>query len=159
MKGMNIMDKVQDIVDILHMYNQEHIVNWLNKLDEVKQRELIEQINNIDFHQMMELYDNTKKEIELKDNKIEAVTYIDKEKLPEYEKERLEELGENVIKENAYAVVTMAGGQGTRLEHNGPKGTFRLDVYGKGKYLFEILAENLKEANERYQTTIPYNDK
>ena len=155
-KGMNIMDKVQDIVDILHMYNQEHIVNWLNKLDEVKQRELIEQINNIDFHQMMELYDNTKKEIELKDNKIDAVTYIDKEKLPEYEKERLEELGENVIKENAYAVVTMAGGQGTRLEHNGPKGTFRLDVYGKGKYLFEILAENLKEANERYQTIIPW---
>ena len=155
-KGMNIMDKVQDIVDILHMYNQEHIVNWLNKLDEVKQRELIEQINNIDFHQMMELYDNTKKEIELKDNKIDAVTYIDKEKLPEYEKERLEELGENVIKENAYAVVTMAGGQGTRLGHNGPKGTFRLDVYGKGKYLFEILAENLKEANERYQTTIPW---
>ena len=150
------MDKVQDIVEILHMYNQEHIVNWLNKLDEVKQRELIEQINNIDFHQMMELYDNTKKEIELKDNKIDAVTYIDKEKLPEYEKERLEELGENVIKENAYAVVTMAGGQGTRLEHNGPKGTFRLDVYGKGKYLFEILAENLKEANERYQTTIPW---
>ena len=150
------MDKVQDIVDILHMYNQEHIVNWLNKLDEVKQRELIEQINNIDFHQMMELYDNTKKEIELKDNKIDAVTYIDKEKLPEYEKERLEELGENVIKENAYAVVTMAGGQGTRLEHNGPKGTFRLDVYGKGKYLFEILAENLKEANERYQTIIPW---
>ena len=49
MKGMNIMDKLQDIVDILHMYNQEHIVNWLNKLDEVKQRELIEQINNIDF--------------------------------------------------------------------------------------------------------------
>ena len=155
-KGMNIMDKVQDIVDILHMYNQEHIVNWLNKLDEVKQRELVEQINNIDFHQMMELYDNTKKEIELKDNKIEAVTYIDKEKLPEYEKERLEELGENIIKENAYAVVTMAGGQGTRLEHNGPKGTFRLDVYGKGKYLFEILAENLKEANEKYHTIIPW---
>ena len=155
-KGMNIMDKVQDIVDILHMYNQEHIVNWLNKLDEVKQRELVEQINNIDFHQMMELYDNTKKEIELKDNKIEAVTYIDKEKLPEYEKERLEELGENIIKENAYAVVTMAGGQGTRLEHNGPKGTFRLDVYGKGKYLFEILAENLKEANEKYHIIIPW---
>ena len=150
------MDKVQDIVDILHMYNQEHIVNWLNKLDEVKQRELIEQINNIDFHQMMELYDNTKKEIELKDNKIDAVTYIDKEKLPEYEKERLEELGENVIKENAYAVVTMAGGQGTRLEHNGPKGTFRLDVYGKGKYLFEILAENLKEANKKYDVSIPW---
>ena len=50
----------------------------------------------------------------------------------------------------------MAGGQGTRLGHTGPKGTFKLDVYGKGKYLFEILAENLKEANQKYETTIPW---
>ena len=40
--------------------------------------------------------------------------------------------------------------------HNGPKGTFKLDVYGKGKYLFEILAENLKEANKKYQVVIPW---
>ena len=50
----------------------------------------------------------------------------------------------------------MAGGQGTRLEHNGPKGTFKLDVYGKGKYLFEILCENLKEANKKYNTIITW---
>ena len=50
----------------------------------------------------------------------------------------------------------MAGGQGSRLEHPGPKGTFKLDVYGKGKYLFEILAENLKEANKRYDVIIPW---
>ena len=48
----------------------------------------------------------------------------------------------------------MAGGQGTRLGHNGPKGTFKLDVYGKGKYLFEILVDNLKEANQKYGVTI-----
>ena len=50
----------------------------------------------------------------------------------------------------------MAGGQGTRLGHQGPKGTFKLDVYGKGKYLFEILVENLKQANEDYGVTIPW---
>ena len=50
----------------------------------------------------------------------------------------------------------MAGGQGTRLRHQGPKGTFKLDVNGKGKYLFEILTENLKEANQRYEVTIPW---
>jgi UDP-N-acetylglucosamine pyrophosphorylase len=48
----------------------------------------------------------------------------------------------------------MAGGQGTRLEHQGPKGTFKLDVYGKGKYLFEILADNLQEANKKYGVVI-----
>ena len=50
----------------------------------------------------------------------------------------------------------MAGGQGTRLGHHGPKGTFKLDVYGKGKYLFEILADNLQEANQKYNTIIPW---
>ena len=66
------MDKTQDIVNMLKMYNQEHIINLLNKLDEQKKWELIDQISKIDFHQIMELYDNTKKEVEIKENKIEA---------------------------------------------------------------------------------------
>ena len=150
------MDKTQDIVNMLKMYNQEHIINLLNKLDEQKKWELIDQISKIDFHQIMELYDNTKKEVEIKENKIEAIKYLDKEKLTDEQKAEFEKLGEDAIKRGEYAVVTMAGGQGTRLGHNGPKGTFRLDVYGKGKYLFEILSENLKEANNKYGVTIPW---
>ena len=150
------MDKVQDTIDILNMYNQEHIIRLLEKLDEDKKQALVEQISKIDFHQLKELYDNTKKEIEIKENKIEPLEYLDKEKLTKEQKEEFENLGEEVIINNQYAVVTMAGGQGTRLGHTGPKGTFKLDVYGKGKYLFEILAENLKEANKKYNVSIPW---
>lgn len=150
------MDKNQDIIQLLNTYNQEHIAKLLSKLDEEKKLELIEQINNIDFHQIAELYENTKKEIEIKENKIESISYLDKEKLTKNEKDTFDELGENVIVSGKYAVVTMAGGQGTRLGHTGPKGTFKLDVYGKGKYLFEILAENLKETNKKYNTIIPW---
>ena len=39
------MDKTQDIVNMLKMYNQEHIINLLNKLDEQKKWELIDQIS------------------------------------------------------------------------------------------------------------------
>ena len=150
------MDKTEEAADILAEYNQQHIITLLKKLDEAKKQELIEQINNIDFHQLKELYDNTKKEIEIKENKIVAIDYLDKEKLSKNETERFNNLGENIIVNGKYAVVTMAGGQGTRLGHTGPKGTFKLDVYGKGKYLFEILAENLKEANKKYNVTIPW---
>lgn len=150
------MDKEQDIIEILKQYKQEHIINLLNKLEGKQKEELIEQINNIDFHQIMELYENTKKEIEIKENKIESVAYLDKEKLTKSDKERFDELGERAIVSGQYAVVTMAGGQGTRLGHTGPKGTFKLDVYGKGKYLFEILSENLKEANKKFNTIIPW---
>ena len=150
------MDKVQDTIDILKMYNQEHIIKLLEKLDENKKQALIEQISKIDFQQLQELYDNTKKEIEIKENKIEPLPYLDKKKISEKQKEEFQRLGEAVLEKGEYAVVTMAGGQGTRLGHSGPKGTFKLDVYGKGKYLFEILAENLKEANQKYGKIIPW---
>ena len=150
------MDKVQDVIELLKIYNQEHIVNLINKLDEGKKQDLIEQIKQIDFHQLKELYDNTKKEIVIKENKIEPLPYMDKNKLSKIQKEEFENLGEQILKNGQYAVVTMAGGQGTRLGHIGPKGTFKLDVYGKGKYLFEILVENLKEANQKYGKIIPW---
>lgn len=151
------MDKNEDIIKLLETHGQKHIIKLLNSLDDNKREELIEQINKIDFDQIDELYHNTKqRKFEEKENKIEAIDYIDKEKLDKETKKKLEELGENVLINGQYAVVTMAGGQGTRLGHIGPKGTFKLDVYGKGKYLFEILAENLKEANKKYNTIIPW---
>lgn len=152
----NRMDKTQDIIETLKIYNQEHIIKLLNQLDDTQKEKLIKQIDKIDFHQIMELYDNTKKEVEIKENKIESIKYLDKEKLSKIQKEEFDLAGETAIRNGEYAVVTMAGGQGTRLGHTGPKGTFKLDVYGKGKYLFEILAENLKDANKRYETTIPW---
>ncbi len=150
------MDKIQDTIDTLKVYNQTHIIKILEKLEGKQKTELIEQINKIDFHQMMELYDNTKKEIQIKENKIEPLPYLDKEKLSIEQKEELDMLGEVALRKGEYAVVTMAGGQGTRLGHIGPKGTFKLDVYGKGKYLFEILVENLKESNTKYDIIIPW---
>ena len=144
------------IINRLEQYNQNHIVRLINKLDDNRKQKLIEQIKNIDLEQINELYENTKKQVQLKDYKIESIDYLDKEKLSKDEKEKFDALGETIIRNNNYAVVTMAGGQGTRLGHTGPKGTFKLDVYGKGKYLFEILAEDLKLANQKYNTSIPW---
>ncbi len=44
---------------------------------------------------------------------------------------------------------------GTRLGFNGPKATFELNLVPK-KSLFEILCDNLKMAQEKYQITIPW---
>ena len=150
------MDKLQKAIDTLKEYNQEHIIKFLDKLDESQKMNLVNQIETIDFQQIMELYNNAQKEIEFKESKIEPLKYLDKAKLTEEQKKQFDRLGENIIKNNQYAVVTMAGGQGTRLGHTGPKGTFKLDVYGKGKYLFEILADNLKQANQKYGVIIPW---
>lgn len=150
------MNEIEKAKEVLQQYNQNHIVDLFGKINEEKQFELAKQVLNIDFHKITELYENTRKEIEIKDKEIKPIEYVDKEKLTPVEKEKYDKLGEEVLRNGQYAVVTMAGGQGTRLGHSGPKGTFKLDVYGKGKYLFEIFAENLKEANKKYGKTIPW---
>ena len=43
------MDKLQDAVDILKAYNQEHIIKLLQNLDEEHKENLINDIYNIDF--------------------------------------------------------------------------------------------------------------
>ncbi len=100
----------------------------------------------IDFNQIKDLYENIKVNKNKITGKIKPIESIDKSKLKKAEIERLENLGIREIKNRKYAVVTMAGGQGTRLGFNGPKGTFKLDIGKNGKYIFEILADTLKEA-------------
>lgn len=114
-KGWGKMDKKQDTIELLKKYNQEHIIKFLEQLQGKEKEELIEQINQIDFHQIKELYDNTKKEIEIKENRIENIAYLDKAKLTQKQREEFDTLGEEVVKKGQYAVVTMAGGQGSRL--------------------------------------------
>ena len=150
------MDRTQETIETLRKYKQEHIIRFLEKLNKEKQDNLIKQIQGINFEQITELYNNTKQKIQFKESKIEPLSYLDKSKLTKNQKEQFDKLGEETIKAEEYAVVTMAGGQGTRLGHKGPKGTFKLDVYGKGKFLFEILADNLKEANKKFGVTIPW---
>ena len=58
---------------ILKKYNQEHLLNGYEKLEEKKQKQLLNQIMNIDFELIKSLYDNTKKENSTNDDKIEPM--------------------------------------------------------------------------------------
>ena len=89
-------------------------------------------------------------------DEIEEIVAINKDKLINNEIQRYNTIGENIIKDNQYALVTMSGGQGTRLGFDKPKGLFKIDIKPKPKYLFEILADKLKEKNNQYNITIPW---
>ena len=139
-------------IDILKENNQEHLLSYLKMADENEKKELIKEIENINFDELKELYKISKKDKEkaLESQLIEHIKFVDKYKMNEDDFNKYKEAGENIIKNGEYAVVTMAGGQGTRLGHNGPKGTFLLYIKPKPKYLFEILADSIKRANEKY---------
>lgn len=61
--------------------------------------------------------------------------------------------GEALLSRGAVAVFTVAGGQGTRLGWNGPKGTFPATPI-TGKPLFALLAERIAAASARFGASV-----
>ena len=147
-------NEIEELKITLKKYNQEHLLNHYKNLDDSHKKQLIDQIKNIDFTLVKNLYENANKQEKNNEDKITPINYLDKYKLNEKYK-YYEELGKRAIKEGKLAAVTMAGGQGTRLGHNGPKGTYDIGL-DSHKSLFELLCDGLKEEGKKYGVTIPW---
>lgn len=149
------MDKrAEEIKAKLKKYGQEHLLNHYEGLEEQKKKELLDEIENIDFDLITSLYGTTKNEIKNEEDDITPMEYLDKYKLNDMYK-YYENIGKRSIKEGKLAAVTMAGGQGTRLGHDGPKGTYDIGL-DSHKSLFELLSDDLKEEGKKYNVTIPW---
>ena len=149
-------EKFEQVEKILRKTGQEHLLKQYERLtDDKKKQEFLNSILTIDFDAINEIYLNSKKNSDNEDFTIEPIKFIDKEKIDEKEYIEYEKLGKEIIKNGKLAVVTMAGGQGTRLGHTGPKGTFDLGL-GNHKSIFEILCDTLKAENERYGVSVPW---
>lgn len=149
------MDNFQKAKDILKKYNQQHLLYFYDELNNKERESLVNQICNINFQQIFDLYEASKIDEQISYSEIQPLEYIDKKELKKVDVLNYTDIGEAYIRNGEFAVVTMAGGQGTRLGYKGPKGCFELDIFPK-KSLFEILCEQLKRANLKYKLTIPW---
>ena len=138
-------EKLQKVEQLLKENGQEELLDYNINYKE----ELLNEILQVNFEQMNKLYKKTKEKEEMVNAKIEPISFVEKAKLSEEEKKKYEQIGSQIIKNNQYAVVTMAGGQGTRLGHNGPKGTYDFGLQSH-KSIFEVLCDNLKQAYKKF---------
>ena len=148
--GINI----EEAKAILKKHGQEHLLNHFEKLDDNKKNQLLEEIENVDFELIESLYRNTNKEIKHNEDEITPIDFLDKYKLNDKFK-YYESIGKKSIKDGKLAVVTMAGGQGTRLGFDGPKGAYDIGLPSH-KSLFELLSDGIKEEAKKYEITIPW---
>lgn len=99
------MDKIEKAKKILEKQHQTHI--------EIKNEEIAEQILNIDFEQLKNLYNAVDEEIIYED--IKPVRAMNPDKMPEEKIKEYINIGEQKVKDKKYAVAIMAGGKGSRL--------------------------------------------
>lgn len=65
------------------------------------------------------------------------------------------EAGEAALRAGRVGAFVVAGGQGTRLGFDGPKGTFPVTPVRRAT-LFQVFAEKIRHAQNRYGQTIPW---
>ena len=147
------MENLEKAKQILKKYNQEHLLGCFEKLTDEKKEFLLNQITSIDYDLILSLYEKTKQPIDLGEGKVEPIEHTDKDKLSEEEMKKYYDKGAEFIKPGKYAVVTMAGGQGTRLGYTAPKGTFPII---ENVSLFEGLSNTIKEAQDEFNAIIPW---
>ena len=104
-------DKLTQAKKILERHNQKHIVKFSKKLSKEQKRALADQILRIDFEELEDLYDLTKKEIEIDISELEPIESLNPARLPKEVFEEYIQIGEDVVKNGKLAVVTLAGGQ------------------------------------------------
>ncbi len=145
---------MQDLYNKLKEHKQEHVLKFIAKLDPGERGELLQQLEQIDFDELDNLIDEyVKKTPEIK---IPA----DLEPAPFFplkpEDSKQEELyfqavakAKELLQAGEVAALTVAGGQGTRLGFDAPKGTYPITPV-KRKSLFQYFAESILRAGTKY---------
>lgn len=168
-------DRLATLGRTLDKHGQSHLLAFADKLSELQCRALIEQINAIDFASLANLIDRyvrQKPQVDLPGDLQPAPYYAHRGGLDsggrasrpdagshgqnaratiarEVDAARYRAIGEDLIRRGKVAAFTVAGGQGTRLGWNGPKGCFPATVV-TGKPLFRVFAEQILATQKKY---------
>jgi UDP-N-acetylglucosamine/UDP-N-acetylgalactosamine diphosphorylase len=147
------MTKVpEEVVQQLRKTGQEHVLAFWDRLSETERRELIDQLKNINFDHLKELYRQRDWAVSLPSvDKIEPVPVIQVSD----DSQSAREAGEVALRRGEIAVLVVAGGQGSRLGFDHAKGMFPISPV-KNKSLFQIHAEKVLALSRRYGQPIPF---
>lgn len=155
MSGINYERKLEFARKKVAEYKQEHLLEYIDFLDVNEKERLLDDILNIDFHFLLELYKNADKEICAESLDLKPAVGVPKSTMSQKELEEIYEIGLAEISRGNLCAVTMAGGQGSRLGHEGPKGTYDIGLPSH-KSLFEIQCDGLKKISEKANISIPW---
>ena len=139
--------------ELLGDNGQEQVVHFWDQLDDSSQVNLLAQIETIDFASVKVMQNLLKnKDIPVVDKEFEPAPAID---CNAEERATAVEVGEKLLCTGKVGVLLVAGGQGTRLGFDGPKGSFLLGPISNNS-LFAIHAGKIAALERKYNTKVPF---
>jgi UDP-N-acetylglucosamine/UDP-N-acetylgalactosamine diphosphorylase len=131
----------------LREYRQEHVLAWWDRLGDEEQRELLGQLGSLDLEGLRRLYERREDSFAVPPpERIRPVPVIPADSP---DNARARERGEEALRRGEVAVLVVAGGQGSRLGFDHPKGMYPVGPVSQ-KTLFRIHAEKVLALGRRY---------
>ena len=137
---------------------QLHLLKWFDELDENSRREYIAQLENVDWESIPLLaadYVLKRPETAIPDDLAPAQYYRIADSSMESRYAEADARGIELLKQGKVCCLTVAGGQGTRLGFDAPKGTYPIGPV-TDRTLFEYFAASILRISEKYGKTIPW---
>jgi UDP-N-acetylglucosamine/UDP-N-acetylgalactosamine diphosphorylase len=161
--------------NLLKKHGQAHLLAFWEQLNTAQRQNLLAQIEQLDLVKI-DLWVNkyVKKPLSAKisgqsldlaqsqelltEDKLAPAEFYRPEPADPAQKRRYDaaiKLGKELIRQGKVAALVVAGGQGTRLGFDGPKGNFPVSPV-KNKTLFQIFAETITAVSQKYQAVCPW---
>jgi UDP-N-acetylglucosamine/UDP-N-acetylgalactosamine diphosphorylase len=149
--------KLKQAREAVSRYGQDHLLGHFDGLTLPEQDALIDQILSVDFEQLAALHNDLVRNQAGAGSRetIEPLRAKPWDSLPISERAALANQGMRALREGKVAAFLVAGGQGTRLGHNGPKGVFDIGLPSR-KSLFQLQAERILRLSRQAGRTIPW---
>jgi UDP-N-acetylglucosamine/UDP-N-acetylgalactosamine diphosphorylase len=142
-----------DLEQHLRRSGQEHVVAWWQRLDEPQRPSLLPELRALDLEELRALYDQ--KEQKAKLPAPEQIAPLPRPHLDEAQRHDFRRHAEDAFRAGSVAFLVVAGGQGSRLGFEHPKGMFPIGPVSN-KPLFQIHAEKVLALTRRYGRPLPF---
>jgi len=153
---------VSEIESLLKQHNQEHLLQFADQLSNDERLKLVQQIRDIDFSLLKVDADasNESADSGALSRAERATAPHDVVRQPQSEadqtlRRKAAALGEQLLADGKVAVITVAGGQGSRLGFDHPKGMFPIGPRSD-RTLFQIFAEQILARRRKHNASLDW---
>ncbi len=148
------------LVERLRLAGQSHLLRFYDSLGGSGRASLVRQIEALDLDGLPALIERyvKKKPAFALPPEVEPAPYYPSDPgspVQAWDRSKYRAVGEDLLRAGKVAAFTVAGGQGSRLGFEGPKGCFAAGAV-TGKPLFQVFAEGLLAAGRKYGRPTPW---